>query len=952
MEAPPSEQRVLELMDEIEPEHSHEDEDDAAVPADGDYREEEATATNNPNDADLMVCIEQEIDESNRGRHPYELQREQLLDKLEKGERVNESITISPAQGLNVGGRSEAKRYAFDENNALKHETVEGFLIDIMEKNGPNFVNNGVASPLLRCSNLSQLIGVLAPYLDSTSLKRLVSACKETFVKGRHSVRARVERHPEMVDPIHLMPEQYDAYHKAVVLGKSIYICGEAGAGKSVTLRAIVAGLRKKRVMVTDEFTGERAVRPIEVLVMAPTGTAAEICEGVTIASVFGQLSGTKQYTDPAKHYPSDPFKGGKVTKLRSAGALIYDEISMVSSQDWDLMSSKIKGICRSSRPFGGKQVIACGDFAQLAPVSHTDRDVCLRLHERCLNSLEWRAVFGDTWDYQSDQVALLSQPVRQNEDEKDLRDALNELRMFAPGPAVARIIAERSFALLNAVKGKARDPALSPDNLVIASDNEFVTMINTGKLKKLVEKHSKEQRTYNSRWENGPNGCEWPSNVPQSTTIAEGAKVRLTRNAIGCHLTNGSFGTVIGMANISDEKVWVRMYRSQVKRAAATADHHPLYLLSTDRLDIDCNTGRVQGPHWAATPGSLFPIVVFDSQPHTHYLVGYFTTPIKDSRTLEDRVLASYAHLPLKVAYACTFHACQGSTVYGNVTFNMSKCFSAEQVYVGFSRVKTKRQVVIAETFNQYRLYGPMAREKFCDGTLRLMKIFEIRKEFIARRKEKQAALLRDIEDGRVTQSDAVKRCLARVKPRKASIPCAELLRRMAETREKVRADREAADRARQIAEEEAKAAKERTERELQERLRKETLERLEKEKIERDERIAKERAEVLRRKQAREESERAIAAAMAEEGEPVTQQVMPPAAAEQNLPASGSKRSLPEKEDPKICVICMDGPKECVIIPCGHLQTCVPCATHCMENSGECPICKTEITSVHKVY
>lgn len=902
----------------------------------------------NPNDADLMVQINQSFVEV-EGLEQV-ARREQLLDRLEAGERVDERISVSPAQGLSIGARSEAKRYAFDENNALTYDTVESFSIDIMERNGPNFVNNGVASPLLRCSDLGALIRILAPYLDSTSLKRFVSASKETFVKGRHAVRARVEQHPETTDPIHLMPEQYDAYHKAVVQGKSIYICGEAGAGKSVTLRAIVAGLRKKRVVVYNEVLGERFVRPFEVLVMAPTGTAAEICEGVTIASVFGQLSGTKQYTEPAKQFPSDPLRGGKVNKLGSAGALIYDEISMVSSQDWDLMSSKLKGICRSTRPFGGKQVIACGDFAQLSPVSTTDPAVCPRLHERCLNSLEWRAVFGDTWDYQSDQVVLLSQPVRQNADEKDLREALTELRMFSPGPAVARILAERSFQTLNEVKGKGRDPALSPDNIVLASDNKFVDMINTGKVKKLVEKQHKEQRTYNARWDNGPNGCDWPSNVPQSTTIADGAKVRLTRNAIGCHLTNGSFGTVIGMANMSDEKVWMRLYRSQVKRAAATPDHHPLYLLSTEKLEVDCNTRRVTAPHWAATPGALFPVVAFDAQPNTHYLVGYFTTPIKDPRTLDDRVLAAYSHLPLKIAYASTLHSIQGSTLYGNATFNMSKCFSAEQVYVAFSRVKSKRQMVIAEKFDQQRLYGPVARARFCDGTLRLMKIFEIRKEFIARRKEKQAVLLRQIEDGRVTQSDEVRRCLARVKPRKASVPCAELLRRAEELREKVRADREAEARAKQIAEDEAKAARLRTERELQERLRKEMLERLEREKTEREDRIAKERAEVLKRRKAREESVRAIAAAMADEGATLEPQTVPAAAEEP--PSVGSKRSLPEKDDPKNCVICMDAPKECVMIPCGHLQTCVPCATHCFENSGECPICKGSIKSVHKVY
>jgi len=52
---------------------------------------------------------------------------------------------------------------------------------------------------------------------------------------------------------------------------------------------------------------------------------------------------------------------------------------------------------------------------------------------------------------------------------------------------------------------------------------------------------------------------------------------------------------------------------------------------------------------------------------------------------------------------------------------------------------------------------------------------------------------------------------------------------------------------------------------------------------------------------------------------------------------------------EDARMCVLCWSRPKENVIIPCGHLALCGGCAK---ENLICCPLCRTSITSITKVF
>jgi hypothetical protein len=46
-------------------------------------------------------------------------------------------------------------------------------------------------------------------------------------------------------------------------------------------------------------------------------------------------------------------------------------------------------------------------------------------------------------------------------------------------------------------------------------------------------------------------------------------------------------------------------------------------------------------------------------------------------------------------------------------------------------------------------------------------------------------------------------------------------------------------------------------------------------------------------------------------------------------------------EDAEQEECMICYDGPKTSVFIPCGHFYTCQSCASKCQR----CPICRSKI-------
>lgn len=51
-------------------------------------------------------------------------------------------------------------------------------------------------------------------------------------------------------------------------------------------------------------------------------------------------------------------------------------------------------------------------------------------------------------------------------------------------------------------------------------------------------------------------------------------------------------------------------------------------------------------------------------------------------------------------------------------------------------------------------------------------------------------------------------------------------------------------------------------------------------------------------------------------------------------------------------VCCVCANAPKNAVLAPCGHKAFCFPCAKLLQSHGRNCPICRSDIESVVRVY
>jgi len=141
--------------------------------------------------------------------------------------------------------------------------------------------------------------------------------------------------------------------------GKSVFLTGKAGTGKTTFLRNVVKNSSKRLVVV------------------APTGVAAINAGGVTIHSFF-QLP-LSPFVPNAKIKNKFDFRKEKIKIIRTLDLLIIDEISMVRSDLLDAIDSVLRRIRRSSLPFGGVQLLMIGDLNQLTPVVTAEDEAMIK---------------------------------------------------------------------------------------------------------------------------------------------------------------------------------------------------------------------------------------------------------------------------------------------------------------------------------------------------------------------------------------------------------------------------------------------------------------------------------------------------------------------------------------------------------------------------------------------
>lgn len=142
--------------------------------------------------------------------------------------------------------------------------------------------------------------------------------------------------------------------------GDSVFFTGSAGTGKSWLLRHVLE----------QGMLGERGV-----YVTASTGIAAVNIGGTTLHSFAGIGLGRDTLSEESDEVQREKLVA-KVLRSRWAvrrwkrcHVLVVDEISMIDATLFDDLEYLARKVRETEAPFGGIQLVLCGDFLQLPPV-------------------------------------------------------------------------------------------------------------------------------------------------------------------------------------------------------------------------------------------------------------------------------------------------------------------------------------------------------------------------------------------------------------------------------------------------------------------------------------------------------------------------------------------------------------------------------------------------------
>ena len=410
--------------------------------------------------------------------------------------------------------------------------------------------------------------------------------------------------------------------------GVSLFLTGKAGTGKTTFLRDIVATTTKRRV------------------VLAPTGVAAVNAGGVTIHSFF-QLPFDPYLPDVkelvTEYQMPDRHKSLSKTKLniiRTLELLIIDEISMVRADLLDAIDMTLRRARRSSRPFGGVQLLMIGDVHQLSPVvTETERPFMEKVYptpyffaSKALQRIPY-VTFELTTVYRQQDAAFvdLLNHVRDNNIDAETLSKLNARVCSGEcvvGSTRAQMLPTTHYPL----------PTNPP--ITLTTHNRQADAIN----RRHMEALQGERRTFEALLK----GSYPEKSLPCDRTleIKIGERVMFVKNdsSGGHRYYNGMLGTVTDFRYDDDEKI--------------------------DYIEVvndDGDTITVGRETWESIKYQL------------------------NSRTneIEQEVEGTFSQYPLQAAWAVTIHKAQGLT-FDRVVIDAADAFAFGQVYVALSRCRT----------------------------------------------------------------------------------------------------------------------------------------------------------------------------------------------------------------------------------------------------------------------
>ena len=485
-----------------------------------------------------------------------------------------------------------------------------------------------------------------------------------------------------------------------VLQGDSVFLTGPAGSGKSYLFRFIIQELKKKYIDAGDQA----------LAITAPTGIAAINVNGQTIHSWAGVGLG-KGNADKliAKVQKSDKV----FNRWANCKTLLIDEVSMLPSDLFQKLSIIGAHVRDTPRPFGGIQIVCCGDFYQLPPVGLG------KWAEFCFRAPAWTDLNMKT--------CTLTQVIRQSGDQSFV-NILNELRVG--------VVSKECSALFHSCH--VHQKPFPTDGIIptkLFCTNRDVDKENEHRLSQLTTKavlfpgmDELELPTVDFRT---PSQKEIQAlkdaadaKVPGNLTLKVGAQVVLLRN-LRVDLVNGSRGVVLGFQDISVDYNGRRGSRgsSHSSHKRHKGSGNPGGGMGLDENNIANNVSTTGGSSssssssssastsssssasasntlhevlWSGTPaepgGRLLQVVSRSDEPVYAPIIQFsngriaVVPPFEFFIGLGTKGSVVRLQLPIKLAWALTVHKSQGMTL-SRVLVSAADAFEVGQVYVAISR-------------------------------------------------------------------------------------------------------------------------------------------------------------------------------------------------------------------------------------------------------------------------
>ncbi|WKK65606.1 AAA family ATPase [Lutimonas zeaxanthinifaciens] len=284
--------------------------------------------------------------------------------------------------------------------------------------------------------------------------------------------------------------------------GRNVFLTGSAGTGKTFVLNKYIQYLKARKIPVS---------------ITASTGIAATHLQGTTIHAWSG--IGIK---DSLSQRNLKALKEKKYLKkhIDKTKVLIIDEISMLHLKQFNLVNEVLQYFRQTDKPFGGIQLVLCGDFFQLPPIGNTgetNRD------KFCFMSQSWLGA--------NLSICYLTEQFRQTDSK--LNDVLNEIRTGA--------VSESSIVLLQS----CTKPLEENEPTTLYTHNIDVDRINSTHIKGLKGR----KKIFRAKVKGNLKLAETIKKsimAPEVLELKKDSKVMFVKNNYEKGYLNGTIGTVL----------------------------------------------------------------------------------------------------------------------------------------------------------------------------------------------------------------------------------------------------------------------------------------------------------------------------------------------------------------------------------------------------------------------